>query len=72
MVCIFEKISFINTDKGICMFVQFKLLWCMVMGKELQLGKDLLINAIGYVNKSTQTQNMYCHVHIYLHSVRQI
>ena len=32
MVCIFQKISFINTDKGVCMFGQFKLLWRMVMG----------------------------------------
>ena len=32
MICIFQKISFINVDKGICMFAWVKLLWCMVMG----------------------------------------
>ena len=27
-----QKISFINVDKGICMFARVKLLWPMVMG----------------------------------------
>ena len=32
MICIFQKISFINIDEEICMFDWVKLLWPMMMG----------------------------------------
>ena len=56
------------------MFGQFKLLWRMVMGTRTAARERLAHQCylIGYVNKSTRTQNVCCHVHIYLHSVRQI
>ena len=69
MICVFQKISFINVDKGICMFAWVKLLGSMVMGRELQLGKYLLVNVIDYACKSTETKNMCCHVNIYLHHI---